>query len=90
MDEADFLGDRIGIISEGKIKCVGSNVFLKENYGNGYTFTFVKKENTSSSEGIIKLISKMAPESEVISDVSAEIAFQVPKKYISTFKDIFA
>lgn len=49
MDEADYLGDRIGIMSDGKIKCVGSNVFLKESYGSGYNFTFVKEENNSPS-----------------------------------------
>jgi len=29
MDEADFLGDRIGIIGNGKLICCGSSVFLK-------------------------------------------------------------
>ncbi len=29
MDEADFLGDRIAIMAEGKLKCCGSSVFLK-------------------------------------------------------------
>ncbi len=29
MDEADFLGDRIGIMGEGVLKCCGSSVFLK-------------------------------------------------------------
>jgi ATP-binding cassette subfamily A (ABC1) protein 3 len=29
MDEADYLGDRIGIMGEGKLICCGSSVFLK-------------------------------------------------------------
>jgi len=29
MDEADFLGDRIGIMGEGKLICCGSSVYLK-------------------------------------------------------------
>ena len=29
MDEADYLGDRIGIISEGALLWCGSSVFLK-------------------------------------------------------------
>ena len=29
MDEADYLGDRIAIMSEGQLKCVGSSVFFK-------------------------------------------------------------
>ena len=29
MDEADYLGDRIGIMSQGRLQCLGSPVFLK-------------------------------------------------------------
>ena len=43
MDEADVLGDRIAIISKGKLQCCGSSLFLKSNYGNGYYLTLTKK-----------------------------------------------
>jgi ATP-binding cassette subfamily A (ABC1) protein 3 len=29
MDEADILGDRIGIMSKGKMTCLGSSIFFK-------------------------------------------------------------
>ena len=32
MDEADLLGDRVAIMAEGQIRCVGSSHFLKERY----------------------------------------------------------
>ncbi|NXY00323.1 ABCA2 protein, partial [Centropus bengalensis] len=44
MDEADLLGDRIAIISHGKLKCCGSPLFLKSTYGDGYKLTVVKKQ----------------------------------------------
>uniref|UniRef100_A0A2K6MXL0 ATP binding cassette subfamily A member 2 n=1 Tax=Rhinopithecus bieti TaxID=61621 RepID=A0A2K6MXL0_RHIBE len=43
MDEADLLGDRIAIISHGKLKCCGSPLFLKGTYGDGYRLTLVKQ-----------------------------------------------
>uniref|UniRef100_A0A674B111 P-type phospholipid transporter n=1 Tax=Salmo trutta TaxID=8032 RepID=A0A674B111_SALTR len=43
MDEADILGDRIAIISHGKLCCVGSSLFLKNQLGTGYYLTLVKK-----------------------------------------------
>ena len=89
MDEADCLGDRIGIISDGKISCIGSNVFLKESYGDGYNLTFIKEENTSSSEPICQFMSEIAPESTIVSDVSAELTFAVPKKYLPIFSEMF-
>lgn len=33
MEEADLLGDRIAIISEGSIHCCGSPLFLKRKFG---------------------------------------------------------
>uniref|UniRef100_A0A3B1K2Q3 ATP binding cassette subfamily A member 7 n=1 Tax=Astyanax mexicanus TaxID=7994 RepID=A0A3B1K2Q3_ASTMX len=44
MDEADLLGDRIAIISQGKLCCCGSSLFLKSHLGTGYYLTAVKKE----------------------------------------------
>ena len=43
MDEADVLGDRIAIISQGKLQCCGTSLFLKSHYGNGYYVTLTKK-----------------------------------------------
>lgn len=33
MDEADLLGDRIAIMSDGVIRCCGTSLFLKKAYG---------------------------------------------------------
>ena len=43
MDEADYLGDRIGIMSEGQLCCLGSSMFLKNTVGKGYNLTIVLK-----------------------------------------------
>uniref|UniRef100_A0A4W5PLG4 P-type phospholipid transporter n=1 Tax=Hucho hucho TaxID=62062 RepID=A0A4W5PLG4_9TELE len=59
MDEADLLGDRIAIISQGKLCCCGSPLFLKAKLGTGYYLTVVKKEGldtrTPSSASATKL-----------------------------------
>ena len=36
MDEADILGDRIAIMSNGEIDCYGTPMFLKNKYGNTF------------------------------------------------------
>ena len=33
MDEADILGDRIAIMTDGVVKCSGTSLFLKKQYG---------------------------------------------------------
>ncbi|CAL8385338.1 unnamed protein product [Arctogadus glacialis] len=45
MDEADILGDRIAIISHGKMRCCGSSMFLKKVFGRGYYLTLVRGGN---------------------------------------------
>ena len=42
MDEADELGDRIAIMSKGKLKCCGTSQFLKQRYGLGLLIEVVK------------------------------------------------
>uniref|UniRef100_A0A8C7ZSN6 P-type phospholipid transporter n=1 Tax=Oryzias sinensis TaxID=183150 RepID=A0A8C7ZSN6_9TELE len=49
MDEAELLGDRIAIISKGKLCCCGSPLFLKSQLGSGYYLTVVKREETNPS-----------------------------------------
>ena len=44
MEEADCLGDRIGIMSQGKMMCCGSPEFLKQRFGEGYNLVIVKNE----------------------------------------------
>ncbi|CAI5799096.1 phospholipid-transporting ATPase ABCA7 [Podarcis lilfordi] len=44
MDEADLLGDRVAIISQGRLCCCGSSLFLKTKLGTGYYLTLVKRE----------------------------------------------
>merc|ERR1711991_24449 len=39
MDEADLLGDRIAILSDGQIRCSGSSLFLKTKFGAGYVLS---------------------------------------------------
>lgn len=47
MDEADILGDRVAIISQGKLFCSGSPVFLKNSFGSGFYLTLVRKMRTT-------------------------------------------
>jgi hypothetical protein len=36
MEEADILGDRIGIMAKGRLRCLGNSVRLKTRFGEGY------------------------------------------------------
>ncbi|NXB29189.1 ABCA1 protein, partial [Eulacestoma nigropectus] len=55
MDEAELLGDRTAIISQGRLCCCGSPLFLKARLGTGYHLTLVKRERsgTGGSTGAV-------------------------------------
>ena len=61
MDEADVLGDRIGIMQNGKLVTVGSSLFLKKRYGVGYKFTLEKAKgkevDKETLDGLFKALS---------------------------------
>ena len=88
MDEADVLGDRIGIMANGKVLCLGSSLFLKNRYGAGYKLTMVKKFKTENTkiqpylEGIFGRVEKL-------SEVSQEITFKINYDQAAQFQSFF-
>ena len=89
LDEADYLGDRIGIMSEGNIVTEGTNIFLKNRFGLGYNITFVKKERRPASISLISAIKKKIPEAKILSDISLELKIQLPLHRVSYFGKMF-
>lgn len=75
MDEADILGDRIGIMAGGRLVCLGRSLFLKKRYGVGYNLTLVKndKEENKSIEPYLK--ENLGDSIVKLSEVSSEITF---------------
>ncbi|NXS50705.1 ABCA1 protein, partial [Balaeniceps rex] len=69
MDEAELLGDRTAIISQGRLCCCGSPLFLKARLGTGYHLTLVKREqvgtggSTGTVPGTTKKVGPSAPPS---------------------------
>jgi ATP-binding cassette subfamily A (ABC1) protein 3 len=74
MDEADIVSDRIAMMQEGEVICVGSSLYLKDRFGIGYNLTIYKEENNQSiSDNIHEFIIESDLIPELISEVSNEI-----------------
>jgi len=89
MDEADYLGDRIGIMGDGKMLCCGSSVFLKNKFGVGYSITLTKSSPDVDSTPIIETIKKYVPDCQVLTNVATDLAVQLPLQRISQFPPLF-
>jgi len=89
MDEADVLGDRIGIMGKGKILCLGSSLFLKNRYGAGYKLTMVKKHK-SPNKVVQPYLETVFGNVEKLSEVSAEITFKISYEQAAQFENFFS
>ncbi|KAA8517124.1 hypothetical protein F0562_017417 [Nyssa sinensis] len=87
MDEADVLGDRIAIMANGSLKCCGSSLFLKHQYGVGYTLTLVKTAPSASAAADI--VYRHIPSAICVSEVGTEISFKLPLAMSSSFESMF-
>ena len=88
MDEADLLGDRIAIMAQGTIQCVGSPLFLKSHYGVGYSMTLVKDANCDE-DAVQSTIARYVPQAQLVNNVAGEMAFQLPTASSPAFADLF-
>ncbi|CAA2979777.1 ABC transporter A family member 1 [Olea europaea subsp. europaea] len=87
MDEAEVLGDRIAIMANGSLKCCGSSLFLKHQYGVGYTLTLVK--GTPSTSVAADIVYRHIPTAACVSEVGTEISFKLPLASSSSFECMF-
>ncbi|BHF68476.1 ATP-binding cassette sub- A member 3 [Sparganum proliferum] len=87
MDEAEYLGDRIAILSGGKLKCLGSPLFLKSIYGTGYCLTLTLLP-VSNSEEVVAFIKQHIFQAEVQSHDGNELKILLPLESVPSFPNL--
>ena len=71
LDEAEYLGDRIGIMNEGRFICSGTSSYLKNNYPCGFNINILIDSKISNSNSRLELFNQLK---EI--DNSAEIKIE--------------
>ena len=89
MDEADILGDRIVIISEGMLQCSGTPLYLKNRFGSGYTLTLSRIDAKTPAEPIINLVCNVVSTAAVHNIVAGEIEMRLPLSSTEKFAELF-
>ena len=69
MDEADILGDRIGIMTQGKMTVLGSSMFLKSQFGFGYVMTIVKNNPSPNTKIMPYIKERMGPDVVMLTEI---------------------
>ena len=89
MDEADILGDRIGVMHQGRMTCLGSSMFLKNRFGVGYVMTIEKSSPELNDKIVPFMLERLGPDIQKVSEIAGEMTVQIPNTYSSKFKDFF-
>lgn len=84
LEEADVLCDRIGIISRGELKCIGTSQHLKNKFGKGFRLSINCDE--SCREQAISFVQTMLPNAKVHVEFGGNIQFEVPRESVKISK----
>uniref|UniRef100_A0A3Q3E8Z4 ATP-binding cassette, sub-family A (ABC1), member 5 n=1 Tax=Hippocampus comes TaxID=109280 RepID=A0A3Q3E8Z4_HIPCM len=83
MDEADILA-RKAVISQGRLKCVGSSLYLKTKCGVGYHLR-MSISNRSDTGKISSLVQQHIPKAKLTRQQEAELNFTLPFESLAAF-----
>jgi len=75
MEEAAVLGNRVGIISDGELKCSGTSLFLIEKFGKYFNLNFNLNQDTDITKVIEFVQSRFS--NVIYTKYSEEINFQI-------------
>jgi len=88
MDEAEALGDRIAIMTDGELKCCGSSLFLKRQYRTGYNLTMVKTPSFNQ-EITNSCLKTFAGNYYIAHNTVTEVVYNVPFESANKFPQMF-
>ncbi|NXC31749.1 ABCAA protein, partial [Campylorhamphus procurvoides] len=89
MDEADILADRKAFISHGRLKCVGSSLFLKKKWGICYHLRIHVSESCDL-ENVTAQVKRYIPNATFSGHSQYELRYKLPLENVNKFPDLFS
>ncbi|CAM9145594.1 unnamed protein product [Choristocarpus tenellus] len=89
MDEAEHLGDRVAMLSEGLLRCVGSPLFLKSRFGLGYNVTLVKAGEDFAAPVLDALVRSHIPTADQLMAAGGEVTYRLAREFSPRFPALF-
>uniref|UniRef100_A0A8C4MHW4 ATP binding cassette subfamily A member 9 n=1 Tax=Equus asinus asinus TaxID=83772 RepID=A0A8C4MHW4_EQUAS len=88
MDEADILADRKVFISNGRLKCAGSSLFLKKKWGIGYHLSLHLNE-MCNPDSITSLVKHHIPDAKLTAQSEEKLVYILPLERTNKFPDLY-
>ena len=105
LDEAEILSDRIAIMAEGRLRCLGSPLFLKDYFGTGYSLSLTKQPSAAPSAApgavpgavpgafdaaaLLEWARTFVPTAALINETSLEATVRLPGDDLLAFQRLF-
>ncbi|XP_078510413.1 ABC-type organic anion transporter ABCA8-like [Lissotriton helveticus] len=89
MDEADILADRKAVLSKGRLKCVGTSMFLKRKWGIGYHLRMHVTDSCNAGD-ITSVVKYHIPSGRLSRQHEQEMIYTLPFDSIDSFPDLFS
>lgn len=92
MDEADILGDRVCIMSDGELQAAGTNNFLKDHFGCGYHLLLSSVDEEFSQyqvSYIEKAVKHYIPDMKTERCIGQEFNIILPFESVQKFEALF-
>merc|ERR1712137_63563 len=86
MDEAEYLADTIGVMSQGMLMVSGPSLELRARFGNGYKLSLITR---SDSCRIQDLVSEQLPEAFLVASNAGSVTYTVPHSTLSQLSPFF-
>jgi ABC-type multidrug transport system ATPase subunit len=85
MEEADVLSDKVCVIVDGYLKCIGTSLNLKNSYGDGYRITLV----TKNPQEIKKILNRDFTSAKIIDSSAGSLVISMPFDRLDEIKNFF-
>lgn len=73
MEEADALGDRVGIMAHGKLRCIGNPLHLKHRFGEGYRINIAA--DVDNMPQVKAIFADYLPEARIVAESGSSLIF---------------
>ncbi|XP_030361987.1 ATP-binding cassette sub-family A member 9-like [Strigops habroptila] len=89
MEEADAHADRKAFLSNGRLQCVGSSLYLKRKWGIGYHLR-MHIDELCDPELISSLVRQYIPSAVLKGQKQGELRYMLPLENTNSFSDLFS
>jgi ABC-type multidrug transport system ATPase subunit len=87
MEECEALCDRIGIMTGGRLRCLGTAPHLKQRFGSGYQV--IAKAREGSAEEVLAWVQRTYPSTQVLEVHGSSFKFRISKQEAGPTSAVF-